>query len=261
MVSISVVNIKGGVGKTTSVVNIAACLALYNHKRVIVVDTDAQTNASTYLMTNQSKTADAKTVIDVLRGGKVSECISTASFKSRGEEISIDLLQSNIDVDKEEIKDIGILRKAMVEVAEKYDYCLYDCPPHLSNLALTAMCASDYVLVPALPDSDSMSGYSQLIDAVNMIRTNTDNTSLEILGIFINAIAKNDALDKYITGSLKDGLKKTLFTQMLRRSTIAKQCRFFGEPICIKARSSDLSEDYRTLTNQIVSRIKNKRGE
>lgn len=256
MISIACVNIKGGVGKTTTVVNIASCMNAYLHKRVLVVDTDAQSNATSYLLMNQEINSDTfANVCDCINGVSVKEAIIPIHFQNKNNKADLSLLSASNSIETLDFDDISILRNKLSEIESDYDYCFFDCPPHLSPLALAAMCASDYILVPALPDSDSLSGYSQLIDAVNGIKKSTTNNNLEILGIFFNSTAINNALDRFIISTLKETQNSNIFSQSIRRSTIATQCRYFGEPICIRAEKTPISQDYIKLTKQINNKI------
>lgn len=253
MITISMVNIKGGVGKTTSVVNISACLNRYHKKRVLIIDCDAQINATSYVLMED---IPQKTIKDIMKRAKAVDVIVDKNWAKT----SLSIIPGDSTIDLLSVNSIDKLYEALQDVSDNYDFCLIDCPPHLSDICLSAIRASDYVLVPALPDTDSLGGYSLLIDAITNIRNNTNNGSLEILGVFFNAVSK-ESLDQYIVDECRKGFGDSLFKATIRRSTVVKQCRYFGLPVCEKREKSEINNDYKLLTKQIIQRLKKWRKE
>ncbi len=254
MKKISIFNKKGGVGKTTIAVNLSACLAAYHGKKVLVVDCDSQANATSYVLCNYDgeKHPDIE---DYLKNNASPEDLvyhmSFPTRKSHKYGCDIDLVAGSLTLDMVRVDDEDVINR-MVDKYD-YDYVIYDCPPYVSDLSVCALNASDYVLVPANTDSDSLSGFQILVDIVNKIKST--GKQLKIMGIVINCIAPGEALDKYILEQLKeqdnDGF---VFNTTLRRASVAKQSRFFGEPICIKSPSSLLAHDYREFTEEFLEK-------
>ena len=265
MISIAIMNIKGGVGKTTSVVNLAACFSQIKKKRVLVIDCDLQANATSYLLMNQY--IDENGVQNLPQVAKISDFLEDKPMtttkvvfekkgsKSKNSKIELGLIGSDKNVDLLPIDDIHTIAEKLKEVEDKYDYCFFDCPAELSNLALSAIYASDYVLVPANPDSDSLSGYSLFVEAVNKIRTSTDNNRVRILGIFFNEVVTGDALQKYIMSQLRDNMGDELLDSTIRTAAFVRQCRFWGVPVYFKSPRTKVAQDYKQLTNELFNRM------
>ena len=260
MISIAVMNIKGGIGKTTSVVNLAACFNQIKNKRVLVIDCDLQANASSYLLMNQyidedgvQRLPEVAKISDFLEDKKIEP--TKIVFDKKKTHVELSLIGSDKNVDLLPIDDIHIIAEKLKDISDDYDYCFFDCPAELSNLALSAIYASDYVLVPANPDSDSLSGYSLFVEAVNKIRTSTDNNRVKILGIFFNEVLANDALQTYIISQLRDEMGDELMESTIRTAAVVRQCRFFGKPVYFEKPRTKVAQDYKTLTTELFKRM------
>ncbi len=254
MKKISIFNKKGGVGKTTIAVNLSACLAAYHGKKVLVVDCDSQANATSYVLCNYEgeKHPDIE---DYLKGrAKPDELAYHMTFpgkKSHKFGCAVDLIAGSLTLDMVRVDDEDAINK-MIEKYD-YDYVIYDCPPYVSDLSMCALNASDYVLVPANTDTDSLSGYQVLVDIVNKIKST--GKQLKIVGIVINCIAPGEALDKFMLEQLKEGFGSDfIFEATLRRASVAKQSRYFGHPICVQSPSSMLAHDYREFTEELLEK-------
>ena len=242
MISIAIMNIKGGIGKTTSVVNIAACFSQLKHKRVLVIDCDLQANATSYLLMNQYLDEDG---------------VQHKNTKKKKDDncVELGLIGSEVNVALLPIDDIHTIADKLKTIDDDYDYCFFDCPAELSNLALAAIYASDYVLVPSHPDSDSLKGYSIFVEAVNKIRTSTDNNRVKILGVFFNQVYTNDSLQAFIIKDLRENMGDELMDTTIRSAATVRQCRYFGFPVCFYKPRTMVAKDYKELTEELFKRM------
>lgn len=255
MKKIVIFNQKGGTGKSTCTVNIAGILDKIYKKRVLIIDCDPQINSTLFLISEDDCKND---ITNVLRGKTdIKESVVNVSLVVRYTiDTGIDVLPGSREVDSLNIKNITIFKEILKEVEDKYDYCIFDCPPHISNMTLAALSAADYVLVPALADTDSLCGYDLLIDTVSQIRTSETNVSLRILGIFFNNVEINKALEKYIISDCKENMGDIVFKSYIRRSSAVSQARYYGKPLCYYRSTAPVTKDFENLTKEIMNRIK-----
>lgn len=254
MKKIVIFNQKGGTGKSTSTVNIAGILDKIHKKRVLVIDCDSQINSTLSLITEDIKTD----IVSVLKGKtNIKDAIKNVSVVVRYTiPTLIDVLPGSRSVEEVNLKDISIFRSILAEVEKEYDYCIFDCPPHLSNMTLAALSSADCVIVPALADTDSLCGYDLLIDTVNQIRTSETNVGLKILGIFFTNVDINKALEKYIITDCKENMGDIVFDTYIRRASIVSQARFYSKPLCYYRSTAPVTKDYEALTKEIIKRLK-----
>ena len=202
MKKLSILNIKGGVGKTTSTINLASTLA-EEGKKVLTVDIDAQSNST---MLFKAYDIDALSVSDILldKNINVEDVIKGTDFDN------IDVLPSNISLaftEKKILLDVtrnqqNRLKKALEQVEDKYDYCLIDCPPSLNMITINALVASDEVIVPIKIDKFALDGLGYLLESINEIKDEF-NENLKFLGCFIT-MDNSTTVNKEIKKALKD---------------------------------------------------------
>ena len=260
MKTVSLWNKKGGVGKSTLSVNLAASVSFYFKKKVLLVDCDPQGNTSSYLDI-AGEHAGEPTLSDYFCGNAAfSDIVQHYHFEKKVNFVTtkgcdVDLIPCNdsLKIAEKDITDTEILANLVKD--QDYDLVIFDCPPADSNTALAALIASDYVLVPANPNLDSLGGFQSLVDIINEIKAS--GKSIDILGIIINEYASAEALDRYILEQLSesDTFSNLMFDKKIRRSSIVKQCRFFGQPICIKAEREPIGKDYEAVTREFAARI------
>ncbi|MBR2402252.1 MAG: ParA family protein [Lachnospiraceae bacterium] len=258
MKTIAFFNQKGGVGKTSITANIAGCMCYGYKKKVLVVDCDGQGNISTYLLTGtQERTKLNLTDYFKEPSVRAEEMINHVYIQRKNmfNQINIDVLPIDSRVQSVNISDVTLLKKLLVQVQDEYDYCLLDCPPHLSSVAINALCAADYVVVPAQADDDSLGGYGMLVDSVNQIRQSGYNVGVEIVGILLNELSQAAAFDKYIHALFKQGFNKLLFKTYIRPSSYVKQARHFGMPLCYFRPKAGITEDYMDVTRELINRV------
>lgn len=270
--TIAIFNQKGGVGKTTTVANIAGCLCENKKKKVLVVDCDGQCNITNYLLSivrevasepSNKLTLPSKTLTDYFIDNKITfdDMVHPVYVKKANKpvRVKIDLLPISNSIDFVNVSDIELLRRLLSGVESRYDYCLIDCPPHLSDVALNALCASDYIVVPSLADDDSLGGYGLLVDSVNKIRSSGYNVGLEIVGVLLNNMPPASAFEKYVYALMNKSLKHMLFSNYVRSSNFIRQARHFGMPLIYYRPKASICEDYIEVTDELIRKINMKK--
>ncbi len=263
MDTIAVFNQKGGVGKTTSVVNFAACLEKEFKKKILVVDCDSQCNASSYLTTfTDTEEGAVRTDLGVeeyLKGGvHLSDVINRVLIP-----VQRKMIESNIYVVRGTKKmdfiddfDMDIFKHLVGEAEELgFDYVLFDCPANLTTPTLATLSAVRFVLIPVSYDIYSLSGYDMLIDNVQAIRRTT-NIDLQVLGIFFNNIRTDFNLDKYMYESNRDNLNGLAFKTYIRPSRAVPSAALFGVPYPYYRPKSAVADDNINLMKEITRRIR-----
>lgn len=241
---ISVLNIKGGVAKTTSTVNIAALLASKLSK-VLIVDLDPQANATKYL----DMYSDTKGTYEVLRGEDVQPL--KTSFK-------VDLLPSNIRLIMSESEILSDTRRSRENRLKKwldkqeYDYVFIDCPPALGTLTTNALVASSHVLVPLKIDKFALDGFSYLLDSIEETRQEF-NEKLKLLGVFVT-MDKRTKINKEIKEELASALGDKFFKQTIRENVDVIKSTFYNAPVVISRPKANASKDYVELVREIESK-------
>lgn len=249
---ISVANQKGGVGKTTTTVNLAACLAEQG-KHVLVVDIDPQGNTSRGLGVDK-KNLEA-TVYELLLGEElledviINECIDY-----------LDLVPSDVELAGAEVELIGkaesnfILKKALNKVREQYDYIIIDCPPSLSILTLNALSASDTVLVPIQCEYFALEGLSQLMYTIDLVRKRL-NPRLEIEGVVFTMYDARTNLSLQVVEEVKKELHHMrIYQSIIPRNVRLAEAPSHGLPITLYDPLSKGADSYRLLAKEVIER-------
>ena len=249
---IAIANQKGGVGKTTTAINLGASLAVAE-RRTLVIDIDPQGNATSGLGVERSE--DRPTIYDVLvEGRSVSECIvESVHFPC------LDLLPSTRDLVGAEIELVGagererILRQALEEVRDAYDFILVDCPPSLGLLTLNTLTAADSVLIPIQCEFYALEGLSQLLNTVRLVQKGL-NPGLEIEGVLLTMYDRRLNLSKQVADEAREYFGKKVYRTTIPRNVRLAEAPSFGQPIVHYDVLSNGAQSYLALAREIISR-------
>ena len=248
---IAVANQKGGVGKTTTTINLSACLAEQGQK-VLVIDVDPQGNTTSGLGIDKNNTEN--TVYELMLGeASVDDCI----YKSVMDDL--DVIPSNVNLAGAEIDLIDIddreyiLKKIVNSLKEKYDFILLDCPPSLSMLTVNAMTAANTVLVPIQCEYYALEGLSQLIRTINLVKQKL-NPELEIEGVVFTMYDARTNLSLQVVENVKANLKQTVYKTIIPRNIRLAEAPSHGLPINLYDSKSAGAESYRLLAEEVIHR-------
>ncbi len=261
MIKIAVFNQKGGVGKTTLTVNLASCFSERWEKRVLVVDADAQCNSSDYFLAlAEDLPKKVYTVYDLLQKDKYTLLPITFKYKKRTIRTNITLIRGDKRVDFLNTKSVSSMREKISEFENDYDFCFFDCSAQKTAINLLALGACDFILVPVVPDVDSINGYNMAIELCNNFKESMQNTNISILGIVINDVSSTGVLDNYLVEMFGDNFKETVFKSTIRHSALLKQARYFGLPINYYKKSSNITLDYYACALEIMEKASIAKG-
>lgn len=248
---IAIANQKGGVGKTTTAINLSSCLA-EKGKRVLSVDMDPQGNLTSGL--GMEKGSVDKTIYDLIIGeASVDEVIV------KNEIDNLEIIPTSIDLSAAEIELIDIedkefiLKNAIEKVKNNYDFIIIDCPPSLSMLTINAMTTADSVLVPIQCEYYALEGLSQLIHTVQLVKDRL-NTKLEIEGVVFTMYDARTNLSLQVVENVKDNLEQNIYKTIIPRNIRLAEAPSYGMPINLYDSKSAGAESYRNLAEEVINR-------
>ena len=250
---IAVANQKGGVGKTTSAVNIAAALGTYG-KRSLLVDIDPQGNATSGVGFDK-RTIEKSTYEILLNEAKTDEVILHTKYDN------LDLMPAGIDLAAAEFEIMEAsdrlqrLKKALLPIKQNYDYIIIDCPPSLGIITTNALTACDSVLVPIQCEYYALEGLSQLMNSVRYVKRKL-NEHIEIEGVLLTMYDGRLNLTQQVVGEVKQFFPKKVFGTVIPRGVRLSEAPSFGKPIMYYDRHCKGSEAYLNLAQEIIRKEK-----
>jgi chromosome partitioning protein len=252
---ISVINQKGGVGKTTTVINLAAGLSQQG-KKILVIDLDPQGNATTGLGLSNTKNSE-DTIYGVLNGTKsILTVIKKTQFQN------LDIVTSNVDLSGLELETAGDSKRAFIlkdklvaylnDSRTNYDYVLIDCPPSLSLLTVMALVSSNSLVVPLQTEFFALEGLTQLMKTIERIKVSL-NPKLKIRGILLTMYDKRNKLSSQVEKEARDYFTNQVYNTVIPRNVRLSEAPSHGVPVLIYDKTCVGSKSYFSFTDEFIN--------
>ena len=252
---ISVINQKGGVGKTTTVINLAAGLAA-SEKKILVIDLDPQGNATTGLGRSNIDGSE-KNIYNALNGSKnISEIIQKTEINN------LDIITSNVDLSGLEVETAGDNGRAFIlrdklsaffkENSTDYSHVFIDCPPSLSLLTVMALVASNSLIVPLQTEFFALEGLTQLVKTIERVKDNL-NSELTIRGIILTMYDKRNKLSSQVEKEARNYFKEKVYQTVVPRNVRLSEAPSHGVPVLIYDKLCPGSKSYFSFTDEFIS--------
>ena len=246
---VGVINQKGGVGKTTSAINLAAALA--QTRRVLLVDMDPQANASSGVGVRGAE----RTIYDVLIGELSARRAVTdtdienlkvlpASMELSGAAVELDASTDNMK----------LLAKALIGVRPNFDFIVVDAPPSLGALTLNALVAADHLVIPLQTEYYALEGIASMMETVERLRSSL-NPNLHILGILLTMFDSRTRLSQEVEENVRKHFEGLVFSAVIPRNVRLAEAPSYGQPIYAYAPASSGAQAYRQLSEEVISRV------
>jgi chromosome partitioning protein len=248
---ISIANQKGGVGKTTTAVNLSASIAA-TEKRCLLIDCDPQGNATTGVGVDKSE-LEAGLYDFILGSGSADEVITATSMPGLNlMGATNDLIGAEVEMFIEDEREF-LLKNKLLLLKDHYDYIFLDCPPSLGFLTLNAMTAADSVLVPLQCEYYALEGLSQLLNTLNAVKKGL-NPSLEVGGILLTMYDARNNLSSQVEEEVRDHFKETVFNTIIPRNVRLSEAPSYGKPIILYDIKSKGAQRYLELATELINR-------
>ena len=247
---IAVANQKGGVGKTTTSINLSSCIA-YRGKKVLLIDLDPQGNATTGLGVDK-KNMDSS-IYDVIINEKSIKDVSMKTVQD-----TLTLCPSSISLAGAEIELVSLISRenrikyALSEIQTEYDYIFIDCPPSLGLLTLNALTAADTVLVPIQCEYFALEGLSQLMDTVRLVQKHL-NSSLQVEGVVLTMFDARTNLSIEVAEEVRKHFTNKVYQTLIPRNVRLSEAPSYGIPIILYDKESKGSEAYLKLADELIN--------
>jgi chromosome partitioning protein len=258
---ISICSQKGGVGKTTTAVNLGSALAHFHGKKVLVVDLDPQGHVEKSLGSLISDGLEYTPLSKVLEGkkGEVLDAVIKTELENFHLTPGDKALTETESILSAKIGKEFILRSALAIAKTHYDYILFDCPPSLGNLTLNALVASNYVLIPCEMSVLAFEGASDLMETLRVV-TERINPKLSVLGLLFTRVdGRNVVMNDVIADNMKKFFAKKIFKTRVTINTAINKAQLEGRPVFKFAPSSTGATNYQALSDEVIQRTRSKR--
>ena len=252
---ISIINQKGGVGKTTTVINLASALS-QKGKKILVIDLDPQGNATTGLGLSNTENS-GQTIYGILNGtNSITEAIKKTKYDN------LDIITSNVDLSGLEVETAGDTDRAFIlkvkltaflnNSSTIYDYILIDCPPSLSLLTVMALVSSNSLLVPLQTEFFALEGLTQLMKTIERIKVNL-NQDLEIQGILLTMYDRRNKLSSQVEEEARNYFKDKVYQTVIPRNVRLSEAPSHGMPVLVYDKSCPGSKSYYSFTDEFMN--------
>lgn len=247
---IAIANQKGGVGKTTTAVNISACLATLNRK-TLLIDIDPQSNATSGIGIDP-RGVSCSIYHVMIDGVSISEAIISTELEL------LSIVPSNFDLIGAEVEMVSLIAResklkfAIKPIRDQYDFIIIDCPPSLGLLTLNSLTASDSVLIPVQCEYYALEGLGQLLETISLVVDNL-NSNLQIEGILLTMQDKRIKLADQVISEVKKFFKGRVYNTIIPRNVRLSEAPSFGKPIIIYDPRSTGAKAYMKLTKEIIA--------
>ena len=248
---LAICNQKGGVGKTTTSINLAASLAHLKNK-VLLIDTDPQANATSGV--GIDKASISQSIYNILVDEvDINDVIVKTAYEN------LDIVPSSIALAGAEVELVSAIsreqrmKNAISEIKEDYDYVVIDCPPSLGLITLNSLTAADGVIIPVQTEYYALEGLSQLMNTFNIVRKHL-NSKLDIFGVLLTMTDSRTNISNQVAEQVREHFKDKAFDTVISRTVRLSEAPSFGEPIIEYAKNSNGAKQYLLLAKEVIER-------
>jgi chromosome partitioning protein len=245
----AIVNQKGGVAKTTTAVNLSSYLAFFRHK-TLLIDIDSQGNATSGIGVDKNKVEHS--IYEVLIAQKpIERVILPTQMKN------LDLIPSNIQLSGAQIELVNLegretlLRRAVENIKEKYDYIIIDCPPSLGLVTINTLTAADRILIPMQCEYYPLEGLGQLLNTIGLVQRNY-NPSLKLAGVLLTMFDTRTNLSQQVSREVREYFGNKVYKAVIPRNVRLSEAPSFGKPILLYDRHCSGAKAYKRLTREVI---------